>query len=79
MLEGTWSIAISEAEDTTKEAEADTDSHDEVAIRQPQAAASLTYGAMAAVLNKIKTLTALVQNQENNIDHFKKGWIEAER
>lgn len=50
MFEGTWPIPIPEAEGSTWEAAADTNSNEEVAIQKPQTAFFSISDAIAAIL-----------------------------
>lgn len=62
ILDGLWPIEMPETEKEACEAGRDTDSDEEITIRQPQAASSSTLDTIAAILKHMTALTALVQN-----------------
>lgn len=71
ILDETWPIAVPGTEEAAEEAGTDTDSDAEITIPQPLGAFSSTPDTMPAILQQMTTFTALVQNQQNDIDRLK--------
>lgn len=59
ILNGSWPIVMQEAEEATEEAETDTNSGEEMSIRQPQVASSSSPDAMASILQQRTKITVL--------------------